>query len=84
MANKSNESVVTSKGQTTIPAKIRKALHLKTGDRLEYYIAGGSIVLQPKTVKASDLSHLIAPSSAYHSVEEINAAIINGALKCLE
>ena len=31
---------VTSKGQTTIPGKIRKALRIKPGDRLEYAVQG--------------------------------------------
>ena len=33
-------STVTSKGQTTIPGKIRKALGIKPGDRLEYVVDG--------------------------------------------
>jgi antitoxin PrlF len=33
-------STVTSKGQTTIPEKIRKALGIKPGDRLEYEVEG--------------------------------------------
>ena len=33
-------STVTSKGQTTIPGEVRKALQLKTGDRLEYTVEG--------------------------------------------
>ncbi|MFZ0706479.1 MAG: type II toxin-antitoxin system PrlF family antitoxin [Candidatus Korobacteraceae bacterium] len=33
-------STVTSKGQTTIPEKIRKALRIKPGDKLEYAIKG--------------------------------------------
>lgn len=33
-------STVTSKGQTTIPGRVRKALHIKPGDRLEYVMEG--------------------------------------------
>ena len=33
-------STVTSKGQTTIPGKIRKALRIKPGDKLEYAVEG--------------------------------------------
>jgi len=33
-------STVTSKGQTTIPGKIRKALRIKPGDKLEYMVEG--------------------------------------------
>ncbi|MGC1435379.1 MAG: type II toxin-antitoxin system PrlF family antitoxin [Terriglobales bacterium] len=31
---------MTSKGQTTIPEKIRKALRIKPGDKLEYEVDG--------------------------------------------
>lgn len=34
-------STVTQKGQTTIPRKIRKALGIKPGDRLEYTLEEG-------------------------------------------
>jgi AbrB family looped-hinge helix DNA binding protein len=33
-------STVTKKGQTTIPGKVRNALRIKPGDRLEYAIEG--------------------------------------------
>ena len=33
-------STVTRKGQTTIPGKIRKALQIKPGDRLQYAVEG--------------------------------------------
>jgi antitoxin PrlF len=33
-------STVTSKGQTTIPERIRRALRIKPGDRLEYALEG--------------------------------------------
>jgi len=33
-------SMVTSKGQTTIPGVVRKALRIKTGDTLEYAVEG--------------------------------------------
>jgi antitoxin PrlF len=33
-------STVTSKGQTTIPERIRRALRIKPGDKLEYEVQG--------------------------------------------
>ena len=33
-------STVTSKGQTTIPGKIRRALRIQPGDTLEYLVEG--------------------------------------------
>ena len=35
-----SHSTVTSKGQTTIPRQIRKALRIKQGDTLEYAVDG--------------------------------------------
>ncbi len=40
-------STITSKGQTTLPAQIRHALHLKTGDKILYEIQGDSVVIRP-------------------------------------
>jgi antitoxin PrlF len=34
------QSRVTSKGQTTIPERIRKTLRIKPGDKLEYEVEG--------------------------------------------
>lgn len=41
-----SHSTVTSKGQTTIPGKIRKALRIKPGDRLEYFIEGDQVTIR--------------------------------------
>jgi AbrB family looped-hinge helix DNA binding protein len=40
-------STITSKGQTTLPVQIRKALHLKPGDRITYELQGDSVVIRP-------------------------------------
>jgi antitoxin PrlF len=39
-------STVTSKGQTTIPEKIRKALRIKPGDKLEYEMEGERAIIR--------------------------------------
>ena len=39
-------STVTSKGQTTIPAKIRKALRIKPGDKVEYELLGDHVTIR--------------------------------------
>ena len=41
-------STITSKGQTTLPVSIRRALHLKAGDRILYEIQGDSVVIRPQ------------------------------------
>jgi AbrB family looped-hinge helix DNA binding protein len=46
-----SHSTVTSKGQTTIPGEIRKALQIKPGDKLEYMVKGdhATIRVRPGT-----------------------------------
>ncbi len=39
-------STVTSKGQTTIPRKIRQALRIKPGDKLEYVVEGDRVAVR--------------------------------------
>ena len=39
-------STVTTKGQTTIPRKIRKALRIKPGDKLEYVVEGDHVTVR--------------------------------------
>lgn len=41
------QSVLTSKGQTTIPKKIRELLDLKPNDRLYYLVENGRVILKP-------------------------------------
>ena len=41
------QSVVTSKGQTTIPKEIRELLKLKPKDRLFYLVEDGKVILKP-------------------------------------
>ena len=39
-------STVTSKGQTTIPEKVRKALRIRPGDMLEYALEGDCVTIR--------------------------------------
>ncbi len=58
-------STVTSKGQMTVPAEIRRALKLQAGDRVEFAIAAdGRVYLRPLNLPVEAifglLSHLKA------------------------
>ena len=46
MKTESAHSTLTSKGQTTLPSQIRKALHLKAGDKILYEIKGNEVVIR--------------------------------------
>ncbi len=41
------ESVITSKGQTTLPKAVREALALQPGDQVRYVIREGEIRILP-------------------------------------
>lgn len=41
-----SHSTVTRKGQTTIPGRIRKALRIKPGDKLEYTMEGDHVTIR--------------------------------------
>ena len=40
-------SVITSKGQTTIPKTVRESLHLKAKDKLLYVMEGDHVIVRP-------------------------------------
>lgn len=66
-----DESTITSKGQVTIPARIRAALSLKTGTRLAFAIEGDRIVvtsLSQPTLK--DLLARFDPKTHRHDPAE--------------
>ena len=41
-------SMVSSKGQVTVPIDIRRRLGLKQGDRVEFVVESGRTILRPK------------------------------------
>ena len=69
-------SILTSKGQTTIPKDIRKRLNLLPGDRLEFVIdEGGRVLVQTVSVDASELAGMLKFSARTISVEDMDRAI---------
>ena len=46
---------LSTKGQLVIPAQMRKALNLKTGDRVTVELEGRSLVLRPAVESAATL-----------------------------
>jgi antitoxin PrlF len=50
------KSTITERGQTTIPAAVRKALSLKPHQRLTYEIRGKSVLIRPETESLMDLA----------------------------
>jgi len=67
-------STVTSKGQTTIPEKVRKALRIKPGDKLEYEVEGERVTVRVHPGLRSLKGALASKKGKAMSFEEIRQA----------
>ncbi len=72
-------ATVTTKGQVTIPKKIRDYLKLSTGDKIEFVAAGNmEVLIRPVSKKVDEVfCKLQKPERVAASLEEINEAIAN-------
>jgi len=70
-------ATITTKGQTTIPKKIREHLKLHAGDRLDFVIEdNGKVVVQPATLDVKELEGILhRPGMKAVSIEEMSRAI---------
>lgn len=72
-------ATITTKGQVTIPKKIRESLKLNTGDKIEIIVTDKmEAVIRPVSKTVDELfCKLYTPDQKAISVEEINNAISN-------
>ncbi|MFC5579602.1 AbrB/MazE/SpoVT family DNA-binding domain-containing protein [Rhodanobacter terrae] len=67
---------VTSKGQITIPAAVRDAMHVRTGDRVEFVeIAPGRYEFIAATRPVTALKGMFGKAAKPVSIEQMNAMI---------
>jgi AbrB family looped-hinge helix DNA binding protein len=64
-------SKITTKGQTTIPKKIRERLNLQAGDRVLFLEKDGEIVLQPVTQTLRDRRGSVEPRKEPENFEDV-------------
>lgn len=68
-------ATITSKGQITIPVKVRTALGVSFGDRLDFVeVEKGRFVIIPATCSVQELKGLIPKPKKPVSVAEMNGA----------
>lgn len=69
-----SESTITAKGQTTVPADVRKSVQAAAGTRLVWSVMpDGTIIVRAKTKSILDLAgKLKAPKGRHVSVEDMN------------
>jgi antitoxin PrlF len=75
-------ATITSKGQTTIPKRIRDHLGLKPGDRLRFAVEeGGRVVLEPATIPIRQLRGIFPRPELAVTLEEIDEAVREHAIE---
>ncbi len=69
-------ATVTSKGQITIPAEVRKALGLKPGDKVDIFEVGkGQFALAARNRSIRELEGCVPKLDYVATIEQINKAI---------
>ena len=69
-------ATVTSKGQITVPMRIRMHLQVDKGDRIEFLIGpDGKVTLMPATGDVKKLKGIVGNSDRPVTVEDMNRAI---------
>jgi antitoxin PrlF len=69
-------ATVTSKGQITIPAQVREAMHVGAGDRVEFVeMSPGRYEFIAATRAVTELKGLFGKARKTVSIEEMNATI---------
>ncbi len=71
-------STITAKGQTTIPAEIRRKLDLKPGDRILYLEEEGRVRIIAADRRAKDLKGLLPRPERAVTLDEMEHAIATG------
>jgi len=69
-------ATVTSKGQITIPQKIRHYLGLRTGDQAEFVVNDdGRVTISPLTADARELKGMLPKPKKAVSIDQMNKVI---------
>jgi antitoxin PrlF len=70
-------SILTSKGQTTIPKEVREHLKLQSGDQIDFMIRpDGTVILRPATVHVRELKGILHRKNMKPlSIDAMNQAI---------
>lgn len=73
-------ATITSKGQITIPKRVRERLKLRAGDRVDFVVErDGSVRMVPVTGSVRELKGSVPRPKRALSLEDMDAAIAKGA-----
>lgn len=69
-------ATISSKGQITIPAAVRKALGLTTGSRVDFVPTDhGTYEMVPRRISITDLAGILHHPGPPVSIEDMNEAV---------
>lgn len=69
-------ATITSKGQITIPANVRQALSVGTGDRVEFVqVEPGQYLFLAANRSVTELKGMFGKADRVASIEDMNSAI---------
>jgi antitoxin PrlF len=69
-------ATVTSKGQITIPAEVRKALRIEPGTKIQFFAGGnGEYIFRPRTGSIRDLEGCVPKLDHVVTIEEMDEGI---------
>jgi antitoxin PrlF len=71
------QSVMTNRGQITIPAAIRSKLHLHSGNKLEFILKDDQIIILPINKSIRNLKGILPKPDISLSCEDMNEVIKN-------
>lgn len=71
-------ATLTSKGQITIPAGVRRQLALHTGDRVSFVVADNRAEMVPLSRTVQSLKTILPKPKRRLSLSEMDAAIARG------
>jgi antitoxin PrlF len=64
------------KGQITLPKEMRDEIGIMAGDEVVFTVAGGQIIMTPKSVDFNDLAGFLGdPPNGPATLEEIDSAV---------
>lgn len=73
-------SKITSKGQITVPKRVRETLALLPGDFMSFVIHDdGTVTVEAETVDLPTLRGMVKPGGRHVSIEQMNDAVRRGA-----
>lgn len=76
------QTTISAKGQITVPKAVRDELHLRAGDKVQFFVEpDGAVRFAPVTRSVASLKSLLPKPAKTLSLSAMDAAIARGAAR---